>query len=95
MYHVKFYNVLPGKHREVLDLEKASAEVLKKFEGVETVGLFFPRGSDYRYARIIKCRDYATWEKYWRSPDRVYRRDIAETIVTNQMDMFFDEIKIE
>jgi len=97
MYHVVFFNVLPGKLGEVPKLLKAAGlpEAAKEFEGVEPVGLFFPRGSGHFYAMITKCRDYATWEKWWRSPAMDKVREKVLPIATNQMDMFFDEIKIE
>ncbi len=38
---------------------------LKRPEGVEFLGLFYPRGSNYMFAGINKYKDYATWEKIW------------------------------
>jgi hypothetical protein len=44
------------------------------------------------YAIITKYQGYATWEKFWKNPKVTVVRQKANTIVTKQMDMFFDEI---
>jgi len=62
-------------------------------EGVEPIGLFFPRGSGYMYATVTKYKDYATWEKYWQKITK--RRQKGMAIITKEMDMFFEEIKLE
>jgi len=91
MYHIVFFSVPPEKRGEVPKIIKALEEVAEKFKGVQSVGLFFPRGSGYMYATITKYQDYATWEKYWRSPEVTAVREKAIAIITKQMDMFFDE----
>ena len=65
VYHIKFFRVPPEKRGEVPEMIKAAWKVAEKAEGVEPVGLFFPRGSGYMYATMTKYRDYATWEKFW------------------------------
>jgi len=54
--------------------------------------LSYPRGSGYMYATITKYQDYATWEKFWKNPQVTAVRQKANAILTNQMDMFLDEI---
>jgi len=93
MYHIKFFSVPPEKRGEVPEIVKTMVEAAKKAEGVEPVGLFFPRGSGYMYAIITRFRDYATWEKFWEQIAKLRQKGIS--IITNEMDMFFDEIKLE
>jgi len=92
LYHMLFFDVLLEKSEEVPRIIEAFKKAVKKLEGVELVGLFFPRGSGYMYATITKYQDYATWEKLWKSPEVTPVREKANAIVTKQMDMFFDEI---
>lgn len=70
-------------------------EIMKQFkpaEGVEPLGLFFPRGSRYMYATITKYKDYATWEKYWADVAKIRQKGID--IITVEEDMFFEEVKL-
>jgi len=64
LYHMLFFNVLLEKREEVPKIMKAFKKAVGKLEGVELVGLFFPRGSGYMYATITKYRDYATWKSF-------------------------------
>jgi len=61
-------------------------------EGVERLGLFFPRGSNYMYASITKYKDYATWEKHWKEIKK--DRQKGMDLITEETDMFFEEIKL-
>ena len=65
---------------------------MKPAEGVERLGLFFPRGSNYMYASITKYKDYATWEKYWAEIAKERQKSLS--IITEQTDMFLEEIKL-
>jgi len=70
-------------------------EIMKQFkpvEGVERLGLFFPRGSGYMYAGITKYKDYATWEKYWAEIAKERQKGIS--LITEEMDMFFEEVQL-
>ena len=95
MYHIQYLDVPNEKQEEFLKLAKEFKEGVKEFEGAEPVGLFFPRGSGFWFATITKCRDYATWEKWWRSPAMDRIREKAAPLITKQVDRFFDEIEIE
>jgi hypothetical protein len=44
------------------------------------------------YATITKYQDYATWEKFWMIPEMMPLREKGNAIVTEQMDMFLDEM---
>jgi len=92
MYHILFFNVALEKRKEVLQIMKALKKAATKTKGVELVGLFFPRGSGYMYATITRYQDYATWEKCWMIPEMMPLREKGNAIVTEQMDMFLDEI---
>ena len=92
MYHILFFNVALEKRKEVLQIMKALKKAATKTKGVELVGLFFPRGSGYMYATITRYQDYATWEKCWMIPEMMTLREKGNAIVTEQMDMFLDEI---
>jgi len=92
MYHILFFNVALEKRKEVLQIIKALKKAATKTKGVELVGLFFPRGSGYMYATITRYQDYATWEKCWMIPEMMPLREKGNAIVTEQMDMFLDEI---
>ena len=65
---------------------------MKPVEGVEPLGLFFPRGSNYMYASITKYKDYATWEKYWAEIAKERRKGM--NIITAETDMFFEEVQL-
>ncbi|GAG64471.1 unnamed protein product [marine sediment metagenome] len=71
-------------------------ENMKQFrtdtEGVEDIGLFYPRGSNYRLASVTKYKDYATWEKHWAKIQE--QRQKGLDIITQQTDMFFEEIEL-
>ena len=54
MYHILFFNVALEKRKEVPQIMKALKKAATKLKGVELVGLFFPRGSGYMYATIIR-----------------------------------------
>lgn len=95
MYHIEYFDVPYEKQDEVPTIMKEFFEATKEFDGVEPVGLFFPRGSGYWFASIIKYQDYATWEKWWRSPAMDKIREKGLPIITKQMDMFFDEIEVD
>jgi len=87
LYHIKFFSCAPNDRGKV-------PEILKQFksvEGVEPLGLFFPRGSGYMYATITKYKDHGAWEKYWRSPETTEARQKGMEIITEEMDMFFEE----
>jgi len=92
MYHILFFNVLPEKKEEVPKLMENLKKAMRKVERVELAGLFFPRGSGYMYATMIKYQDYATWEKFWMSPEVIPVRQKGNAIITEQMDMFLDEM---
>jgi hypothetical protein len=92
MYHILLFNVALEKREEVPGLMKALKKAVTKLKGVELVGLFFPRGSGYMYATITKYQDYATWEKSWMIPEMMPLREKGNAIVTEQMDMFLDEM---
>lgn len=92
MYHMLFFNVAFEKRKDVLQILKALKKAATKVKGVELVGLFFPRGSGYMYATITKYQDYATWEKFWMIQEVMPLREKGNTIVTEQMDMFLDEM---
>ncbi|MCW4050183.1 MAG: hypothetical protein NWE89_10670 [Candidatus Bathyarchaeota archaeon] len=64
----------------------------KPVEGVEPLGLFFPRGSNYMYASITKYKDYATWEKYWAEIAKERRKGLS--LITEETDMFFEEVQL-
>ena len=64
----------------------------KPVEGVERLGLFFPRGSNYMYAAITKYKDYATWEKYWEEIKKERQKGLD--IITEETDMFFEEVQL-
>lgn len=93
MYHIKFFSVQPEKRGEVAEIMKGFSDIQAK--GVEPVGLFYPRGSGYMYATVTKYENYGAWEKYWRSPEVSKVRQKGTSIITCEMDMFFDEIKLE
>ncbi len=70
-------------------------ELLKQFkseEGMEVIGAFYPRGSEYMFASVTKYDDYATWEKKWASSSKTRQEGI--NIITKQMDMFFEKINL-
>jgi len=60
VYHIVYLDVPFEKRNVFVKVVKELIEAAKDFEGVEPVGLFFPRGSGYVYAAITKYRDYAT-----------------------------------
>ena len=93
MYHVKFFNVPPEKRGEVPKVMSPIGEIAEKTEGVETIGLFFLRGSGYMYATVTKYKDYATWEKFWQIISKERGKGIQ--IITEETDMFFEEVQIE
>ena len=94
LYHIKFFSVLPDKRGVIKELYKSRSEVAKA-QGVEFLGLFYPRGSGYMYATITRHDDYASWERYWNNPETVKNRRKGGPIATKEMDMFFDEINLE
>jgi hypothetical protein len=90
LYHIKFFSVSPKDRGKVPEIMRQ----FKRVEGVEPLGLFFPRGSSYMYATITKYKDYGAWEKYWRSPDTTEVRQKGIEIITKELDMFFEEQKL-
>ena len=95
MLHIKFANVPPDKRGEMIELMKARKKRSQETDGVEFVGLFYPRGSGYMYAHVTRYTDYATWEKFWKSPKVTKERMRGRPISVNEMDMFFDEVELE
>ena len=91
IYHVKYFDVAPEKRDEVPKIQEESVQAIKEVEGVEPVGLFFPRGSGYMYASVTKYKDYVTWEKWWFSAAMRKIGEKIHPIMTREMDMFFDE----
>jgi len=87
LYHIKFINCAPQDRGKVPEILKR----FKRVEGVEPLGLFFPRGSGYMYATITRYKDYGAWEKYWTSPETTEARQKGIEIITEEMDMFFEE----
>ena len=72
-----------------------NSELFKQFksaEGAEVIGLFYPRGSEYLFASVVKYKDYATWEKSW--ADMSKEREKSIDIITKQTDMFFEKIQL-
>lgn len=90
MYHIIFFDALPEKRAEVVKLVPEMEKAANEFDGVDFVGLFFPRGSDYGYALVAKYRDYATFENYYKSVTAL--REKAITLLVKQRDLFLDEI---
>ncbi len=88
MYHVKFLRCTPEGRYKLPEMFKQ----MKPAEGVERLGLFFPRGSNYMYASITKYKDYATWEKYW--AEIAKERKTGMDIITEETDMFFEEVQL-
>lgn len=88
MYHVKFMDCAPENRQKLRELFKQ----FKSPEGVEAMGLFYPRGSEYLFASVVKYKDYATWEKIW--ADTSKEREEGVDIITKQTDMFFEEIQL-
>jgi len=43
------------------------------------------------YATITRYKDYGAWEKYWTSPETTEARQKGIEIITEEMDMFFEE----
>ena len=89
MYHIKFLNCAPGEKQQFLESMK---QFSSDTEGIEVIGLFYPRGSNYDYAAVTKYKDYATWEKYW--AETAEQRQSGLHIITQQTDMFFEEIEL-
>ena len=87
LYHIKFVNCVPKDRAKIPEILKQ----FKRVEGVEPLGLFFPRGSGYMYATITRYKDYGAWQKYWTSPETTEARQKATEIITEEMDMFFEE----
>lgn len=88
VYHIKFMSCAPQDRAKIPEIMKQ----FKPAEGVEPLGLFFPRGSRYMYATITKYKDYATWEKYWADVAKIRQKGID--IITVEEDMFFEEVKL-
>jgi hypothetical protein len=82
----------PENRQKFLENSRALVQKRKPVEGVESLGLFYPRGSNYMYAGVTKYKDYATWEKYW--AEIAKERGKGLSIITEQTDMFFEEIKL-
>ncbi len=82
-------NCAPEDNQQFLENMK---QVRPDAEGVEHMGVFYPRGSNYRWAGITRYKDYATWEKYW--ANIAEQRQKGLTIITQQTDMFFEEIEL-
>jgi len=85
-------NCAPENRKKLRDMIKNAIRELKTepVEGVEPKGLFYPRGSNYDSAVVIKYKDYATWEK--RQAETAEARQEGISIITEQTDMFFEEI---
>jgi hypothetical protein len=88
MYHIKFLKCTPEGRPKLPEWFKQ----MIPGEGVEHMGLFFPRGSTYMYASITKYKDYATFEKYWEKIKK--ERHEGMDIITEETDMFFEEIQL-
>ena len=82
----------PENRQKFLENSRALVQKRKPVEGVEPLGLFFPRGSNYMYASITKYKDYATWEKYWAETAKQRKKGI--NIVSEETDMFFEEVQL-
>ena len=82
----------PENRQKFLENSRELSQQRKPVEGVEHIGLFYPRGRNYLYAGVTKYKDYATWEKYW--ADIAEQRQKGLSIITEQTDMFFEEIKL-
>jgi len=85
-------NCAPENRKKLRDMIKNGISALEteSVEGVKPQGLFYPRGSNYDFAVIIKYKDYATWEK--RQAATAEARQKGIDIITEQTDMFFEEI---
>ena len=88
VYHIKFMSCAPEDRAKLPEMMKQ----FKPVEGVERLGLFFPRGSNYMYASITKYKDYAAWEKYWAEIAKLRKKGL--NIITAETDMFFEEVQL-
>jgi hypothetical protein len=95
MYHIKYMNIPHVKRDEFIKNTKALIKVAEKSEYAEGAWLFHPRGSSYLFAIVTKCKDYASWEKFWYSPETMEVRRSFAPINMGEKDRFFDEVKIE
>ena len=89
MYHLVYFDVAPENRDKVVKIFEDAMKSMQGMEGIEPVGLFYPRASGYMFVSITKCRDYTTWEKYYKSIREIREKIIP--LITRQTDMFFDE----
>lgn len=66
--------------------------VAKEYDGVDLIGLFYPRGSDYMFAVISKFRDYATFEKFLGAESFTKVQSKWVPLTSQIKEMFLDEI---
>ncbi len=88
MYPVTFLRCTPEGRSKLPEMFKQ----MKPAEGVERLGLLFPRGSRYMYASVTKYKDYAPWEKYWEEIKKERQKGLD--IITEETDMFFEKVPL-